>query len=184
MLMKTSEWIVAHLFPDMQDEGQRLACTYGCEIWLYSLISTFGLLLTGVLLQSFLEATLIITVFYIFQKNGGGFHASSHAKCFFVMFFGLLSGLFLTHIPNIQTLFPYAYVFSFIILFALPLRLHPYKQYLLVKKKQLYLRSYLITLSIAVGIVAIGLLEDKSLFRAGCSAVFLSAVSRLFAVEN
>lgn len=184
MLMEASEWIISRLFSDMEDDNQRLTCIYGCELWLYSFISTLGLLLVGILLQAFLETVLMITIFYALQKNGGGFHASSHMKCFAVMFGGLLSGLFLTCILNSHTLFICMLAFSAVVLFTLPLRLHPYKKYLIVNKSQLYARSYLVTICVIVGIIAIGLMVGESLFKAGCSAIFFSAVSRLFAVKS
>lgn len=85
MLMKAAQWLVDSLFSDFSNADQRITCIYGCELWLYTILSTLGLLILGVFLQSFWEAVIIIFIFYNCQSTGGGFHASSHMRCFLTM---------------------------------------------------------------------------------------------------
>lgn len=184
MLMKISQWLISTILPDIQDEDQRLLCAYGCELWLYTIISTLGLLIMGLLMGNGLESIIIITVFYICQSNGGGFHALSHMRCFLTMAAGLLVGLLMVRMPSVQHTLTYACVVSILVLLAIPLRLHPNKQYLKKTSQQLRMHSYFATLGIAISIAAMGLFEGGSLFRAGCAATCLSAVSRLFAVKS
>ncbi len=82
MLMKVSQWFISFLFPDIEDKDQRNLCIYGCELWLYTIISAFGLLIIGILMHASLESAIIIVIFYLCQSNGGGYHASSHVNCF------------------------------------------------------------------------------------------------------
>lgn len=184
MLMKASEWLVSVLFPDLQDNHQRIACSYGCELWLYTFISTIGLLLIGLLMQSFFESAIIITIFYICQSNGGGFHASSHIRCFITMSIGLFAGLIMLYMPISQVYLLYMGMVSILILLAVPIRLHPYKQYLKSNKRILCIRSYAVTAVIALCVFALFLVDGGSLFGAGCIGILLSALSRIFAVTH
>ena len=102
MLMKAAQWLVDSLFSDFSNADQRITCIYGCELWLYTILSTLGLLTLGVFLQSFWEAVIIIFIFYTCQSTGGGFHASSHMRCFLTMAIGLLTGLLLMKVPVFQ----------------------------------------------------------------------------------
>ena len=60
MLMKAAQWLVDSLFSDFSNADQRITCIYGCELWLYTILSTLGLLILGVSLQSFGEAAIIM----------------------------------------------------------------------------------------------------------------------------
>ena len=55
---------------------------YGLDAILYTMISTLGLVLIGVVMRSTTEALVIIGMFYINQTLCGGFHASTHLRCF------------------------------------------------------------------------------------------------------
>lgn len=184
MLMRLAQRITSALFPDWDDEEQRTLCVYGCEIWLYTLLSTLGLLAIGAALGNGLEAAVMVAIFYLCQSNGGGFHASTHLKCFLTMTAGLLAGLALVRWPVIWPLLPSLCVVSLAILLAMPLRLHPHKQYLSENRRSLRMRSYAVTLGIALFDAALGLWAFGSLFRAAAAATFLSAVSRACANKD
>lgn len=70
---------------------------YGLDAILYTMISTLGLVLIGVVMRSTTEALVIIGMFYINQTLGGGFHASTHLRCFLTMAVGLLCCLTIRH---------------------------------------------------------------------------------------
>ena len=72
---------------------------YGLDAILYTMISTLGLVLIGVVMRSTTEALVIIGMFYINQTLGGGFHASTHLRCFLTMAVGLLCCLSTLFIP-------------------------------------------------------------------------------------
>lgn len=184
MLMKTSEWLVSVLFPDLQDNNQRIACIYGCELWLYTFISTLGLLLIGLLMKSFFESAIIIAIFYTCQSHGGGFHASSHIRCFLTMSIGLLGGLIMLHMQISHAYLPYIGMVSIFVLLAFPIRLHPNKQYLKSNEQTLCTRSYCVTTTIVLCIIALFFIDGGSLFDSGCIGIFLAALSRLFAVTH
>ena len=44
---------------------------YGCETVLYTIISTTGLIVTGILLQYTWETVILVGVFYLNQSLGG-----------------------------------------------------------------------------------------------------------------
>ena len=183
MLMKAAQWLVDSLFSDFSNADQRITCIYGCELWLYTILSTLGLLILGVSLQSFWETVIIIFIFYTCQSTGGGFHASSHMRCFLTMAIGLLTGLLVMKVPVFQCALPYLCLLSLVTLLLFPLCLHPHKQYLKGNEKALRKQSYFATLCIAVCIVGLSLLENLNLFYAGCIATCLAAISR-FSARN
>lgn len=183
MLMKVSQWFISFLFPDIEDKDQRDLCIYGCELWLYTIISTFGLLIIGILMHATLESAIIIVIFYLCQSSGGGYHASSHLSCFFTMVAGLLGCLLIPFFPSARQVLPFLCAASFLVLLAIPLRLHPNKKYLEARKRSLCMRSILVTTAIAFVIIAMDYSEGDRLFYCSCSAVCLSALSRLCATK-
>ena len=89
MLMSLSKIIISFIPNGSCDEKQREICEYGCELWLYTILSTLGLFMIGLFAKAPIEAIVIISIFYVCQSIGGGFHASTHIKCFFTMVYGL-----------------------------------------------------------------------------------------------
>lgn len=161
-------------------EKEREIYEYGFDITLYTILSTAGLLLAGLLLRQLLAAAILVAIFYTCQSNGGGYHASTHLNCFLVMLSGLLAGLALSFFPVPA---PVLYGFgalSFAALYAVPLVLHPNKQYLEGDRPRLTRRSYLATTALlAACLLLIFVLRlPPAPFAAG---VALSAVSRLAA---
>ncbi len=75
------------------DDDQRVVCAYGLDLLLYTIISTAGLMMVGVVFHMPMQAVIIICVFYINQSVGGGYHADTHLTCFLTMAFGLTLGL-------------------------------------------------------------------------------------------
>ena len=179
MLMKAAQWLVDSCFSDFSNADQRIICIYGCELWLYTILSTLGLLLLGAALQSLGETVIIVSIFYICQSTGGGFHASSHMRCFLTMAAGLLVGLLLIRVPDFQRALPYMCFLSTIVLLLFPLRLHPHKKYLKSNEKVLCKRSYFATLCIAFCIIGLNLIGNEPFVYAGCVATCLAAISTL-----
>lgn len=169
------------LLLDKNDEQQYEICKYGCEIWLYTLISTLGLILIGRLMGFMLETVVIVSVFYLCQSNGGGYHASTHAKCFITMAVGLAVSLYLTDVCNHHTLSFMLFIVSSILMATHPLCLHHNKQYLEVKNKHIKRRSRIVTTGIMVFVAANYIAGYNRIAQAGCVAMFMAAVSRLTA---
>lgn len=106
MLEKIATIVAQRLYTGLNASKEQYdICRYGIEILLHTILSTLGLFATGLYLRMFPEALIIITVFYINQSLGGGFHASSHMKCFITMALFLTSGLCILYIfPQIPWL--------------------------------------------------------------------------------
>ena len=113
----------------------RSTYVYGLDIFLYTILSTAGLLLIGYVSHHFYESILLIILFYTNQTYGGGFHASSHTKCFLTM----------TLISSFIKVPPFVSVFiaalSFLFLYVHPLVLHKNKSFLANKSKLLVQKS-------------------------------------------
>ena len=75
-------------------EAEREVCEYGFAITICTIASTLGLLL-----GQFLGGAVLIALFYTCQSSGGGYHASTHLRCFLTMCAGLLAGLGFSLLP-------------------------------------------------------------------------------------
>ncbi len=87
-------------FVPMNDE-ERTVYTYAFDIALYTVLSTTALLIIGIICGQLVHTVICIVLFYINQSVGGGYHASTHEKCFMTMAIGLLIYLitFMIEIP-------------------------------------------------------------------------------------
>ena len=112
-------------------QDERDIYTYGFELAIYTLVSTFGLLTIGFLLGYPLETCFIITLYYVNQTLGGGFHASSHLSCFLSMCAGLVAILILLQFSLPNLLYAGLGIGSLLVLYFNPLVLHKNKQFLL-----------------------------------------------------
>lgn len=108
---------------------------YGLDTILYTMISTLGLVLIGVVMRSTTEALVIIGMFYINQTLGGGFHASTHLMCFLTMAVGLLCCLSTLFIPFPLPASLIIALMSMGFMLRFPLVLHINKAYLSNKRK-------------------------------------------------
>lgn len=181
MLTIIAKRVTEFLLPDSTDTQERSLCEYGCELWIYTMISTAGLLLLGVLLNEFWGTIVMIVVFYLCQSYGGGFHASSHFRCFLTMSIAVMSGTFLLHCSFSPSAMFFILCSSIVFLLVIPLILHPNKYYLLSEQITLCKKSRAVTVTIAVVITSFGLLGFWHLFHAGCISMLFSAVSRFSA---
>lgn len=181
MLMALSRLLIAKLLPDTKDDSLIQACEYGCEILLYNVLSTLGLLLIGILTGFSFESFVIIIIFYLLQGNGGGYHATSHIMCFFTMVIGLLCGevLLSLHLSTLQ----YSLIgsISFIILLLIPVHLNKNKRYLSYNLDHYMNRSRLISVFVFIGTHIFLYLSCIEVFNACCVALMLSSISRSYA---
>lgn len=180
MFMQLSRALTNRLFSHVEDEEKKLLCMYGFELWLYTIISTLGLILVGAIFRATIEAMIIITVFYICQSNGGGYHANTHLKCFLTMVCGLIIGIFIIKGLKDSLFLPLIGLLGMILLLLNPLCLHQNKQYLSVSIKALKRRSVLCTIFVSTVTLALYALRVK-LFSAACMGMFLSSISRTIA---
>lgn len=158
---------------------------YGLDLFIYTVLSTIGLLLTGVLFSRFFESIIIILVYYINQTLGGGFHATSHMRCFLVMIIGELVSFAILHILNF---FPISTVLSAASLFALwryPLVLHPNKRYLGHKASAFIRRSrkWIMVQTLAFT-TAVGMDVPQNYINAISVAFLIASFSRIVAVKQ
>ena len=75
------------------EADDREVYAYGFDIIFYTIWSTAVLLIIGILFRKFLEAAVMVAVFYAFQCTGGGYLANTHWKCLLTMVVGLIVGL-------------------------------------------------------------------------------------------
>lgn len=182
MLKWIAQRLTAYVFHDGADEDQRDICEYGCELWLYTVLSTVALLMVGAVLHFLPETMLMIAVFYTCQSNGGGYHAATHTKCFWTMVSGLVVGRLLAKV----LIWPLAYylilLISVLLLWIHPLYLHPNKQYMAAQKMTLVRKSRWATLVISAVMILLSIGKFDAMVQAGCIATALSTFSRLYAL--
>lgn len=159
-------------------EEDREIYEYGFDIIIYTIWSTLVLLFIGFALNQFWNAVIIILCFYVFQSFGGGYHANSHIKCLLTMICGLLIGLSFAYLKDHFITLTIIICLSSVVLFLIPLTIHPNKSFLEPKRKSLTTKSIIATFSGVVLVILISIISVKILcpFTAG---FFLSAVSRI-----
>ena len=114
---------------------------YGCDLALYTVFSTLGLIAIGFICSRLWETVICVCIFYLNQSVGGGYHATTHMRCFLTMVAGLVFFILLFPSP-----FPNAVVISFgylslAVLYCIPLVLHKNKEHLEKHRAELTKRS-------------------------------------------
>lgn len=169
---------------NITDPKDREIYIYGLDTALYTFLSTAGLLLLSLPFGRLGETVLLIAFFYTNQTLGGGFHATSHMRCFMTMAAGLLVFYAALAIPYSMPLCLCAGVASLLFLLYFPLILHENKRYLAHKSAAFARRSraavgvqgiiFLITICVPLPFLA----HPLSI------ALFLCALSRLVALAQ
>lgn len=153
---------------------------YGCEAILYTLISTAGLLVVSAICKQFVCGCVCISIFYLSQSFGGGFHANTHAKCFLTMTIGLLICFELSAFIYIHDMAMWIGIPSFAILLFIPLVLHPNLEYLQNQKDHLVYRSRMVTCIELVFFLILVLCQQYKLISvSAAAAITMSAISRI-----
>lgn len=180
MMQKIAECITAFLQSHhairLED---REVYVYGCDIAVYTFLSTLGLLILGAGFGYLLETSVLIVIFYLNQTMGGGYHANTHFRCFLTMVIGVLVYIstFSLQIPlwgNCVIGFG-----ALTLLLVIPLVLHKNKQYLLVRQAKLKLCSRLVLVAEMLGFIIILLLNNEILQQACAISFLLCAISRI-----
>ncbi len=149
MLHRISIKLTSLLFLNRTHDGSFEICVYGLELFLYSCLSTAGLLLIGMAFNKLAYSIIIILVFYICQTSGGGKHANSHIMCFLTMALFLCIALLLNSL-NIRIIINIIVaLISLTYLLIRPLVLHKNKKYLQNRTHQMKLVSRICVLFVA-----------------------------------
>ena len=166
------------------DEDAQAVCLYGIDIFLYTLISSIGLLLIGTLAHRFFEAAIWITLYYLNQTFGGGYHATSHLKCFITMAVSLAACLLLLTVAIPLYLQILLLIVSSMLLFLFPLRLHENKRYL-AKHSRFFVIRYRCILLLEFCITIFLLLALPGQYAEMCMlGVATSAISRIIGISQ
>ena len=164
------------------DEDAQAVCLYGIDIFLYTLISSISLLLIGTLAHRFFETAIWITLYYLNQTFGGGYHATSHLKCFITMAVSLAACLLLLTVAIPLYLQILLLVVSSMLLFLFPLRLHENKRYL-AKHSRFFVIRYRCILLLEFCIAIFLLLALPGQYAEMCMlGVATSAISRIVGI--
>lgn len=184
MLVKLStyiaRWISSHTCIPAEEFP---VYVYGAETALYSLFSTLGLVAIGCFFHLCLESIIVISVYYLNQTVGGGFHASSHIKCFSLMSVGLCISLSIYRFFSLSSnMYIIICSVSLLLLFSFPLILHPNKAYLAPKTPQLKHRSRLMVIMQTIFAIVLPILNSKVGY---CFSLGLcvSALSRIVGIR-
>ena len=100
MLISFSRKLAIFLLDDLSDQNRLETCVYGIDMALYTIFSTLVLILIGCIFGKTIDTMILITIYYLNQTVGGGYHASTHWKCLVSMIIGLLFCLVLIHFFN------------------------------------------------------------------------------------
>lgn len=184
MLTRIAQRLVNYVLADENDNDLRAVYEYGCELWLYTILSTVALLTVGAVFHALMETAWMIIIFYACQSTGGGYHAKTHTRCFLTMLAGLLAGLLFIAVPFPHFVYLIAACVAASILWTYPLYLHPNKQYLANQRKVLIRKSRYITAGCLLVTALLNFVGYINMVHAGCTALALTALSRLYALAN
>lgn len=154
---------------------------YGFDIALYTLLSTAALLAIGALAGEFVSTVVCISLFYLNQTVGGGYHANSHLGCFLTMVLGLFLYLILHSCPLASGIYYLCSAASFCVLMLKPLVLHKNKRHLQSQRRQFELRSRLAVLLEMLLLSLLIVTHQEKLVSAFSLSLLLCAVSRIAA---
>ena len=161
-------------------EDEQDVYQYGFDITIYTITSTIGLLLIGIVFGQLKNALFMISALYLLQTYGGGYHASTHFRCFGLMALGLAAGLLLQLCSIPDSVLAVVWVFSTATLLCIPLVLHPNKSYLSGQVKLYSIRSRLVT--VLVLLISLTLLHFNILSLACITVGFtMPTLSRIVA---
>lgn len=155
---------------------------YGFDAAIYTLCSTVGLLIMGFLLGMVPETIVIVLLFYINQTLGGGFHTSTHLKCFLTMAVGLLCCLSTFFLPFSLPVYLGTAVVSLGLMMRYPLILHKNKTYLTAKYPELCKRSRIVLLLQAVCLFGLSAWGEQVYCQALCIALCGCCLSWMTAI--
>lgn len=182
MLMSLSRKIAAYLLEDLSDQNRMETCAYGIDLALYTFLSTLALILIGCVFEKPIDTMILIAVYYLNQTVGGGYHASTHWKCFVSMAVSLLVCLvvirFFWQVPYLALLLT---IIALAILWKYPLHLHPHKAYLKDKAESMKKKSKACALFSFIAVVFLSLVGRQFALSAALG-VFSAAVSRMIGV--
>lgn len=152
---------------------------YGCELIIYTALSTMWLLLWGALWGQPIFTLIIVSAFYVNQTIGGGFHASTHMRCMLTMLVGLSIALFInTYIP--VPAYTFIAILSASILLWHPVALHRQKQYL--REKASFFATYSRFITIGETVLFLIVKDTIPVGNALALGLLVSGISRLAGV--
>lgn len=153
---------------------------YGVSTIVYTLFSTIGLIVVGRLFCSTPNTLILISIFYINQTMGGGYHAQTRLNCFLTMSTALSISLILLKLHFSIEILLVMNSLSFWILFRFPVVLHP-KRHFLKEKLPLFARRSRGVMLLAAITQALFLLFECPLINVFSLGFLLSAISRYVA---
>lgn len=165
------------------DANTREVCRYGLDIFLYTLVSTLGLLAIGAIFRRMIGSIIYIILFYINQTFGGGYHATSHGRCFLAMALPLTLCIFLSYTRFPQWFLTLILVIAGTTLFIFPLRLHKNKKHLAIYTNLLVFRyRCILTIEVLLGFVLIHLYGSTLITTMYVLSAIVSAISRVIGI--
>lgn len=164
------------------EDSKRDVYIYAINLLLYTVVSTLGLIAISATLGKTTEGIIIILIYYVNQTLGGGFHASTHLRCFFTMAILLLAGLLALELHPSRTLLKAIVLIAGIVLFIFPLILHQNKSYLLPRSKGMRIRSRIVVAIECLIIFIPNVFEAYFTLNSYAIGMTISVVSRVSAV--
>lgn len=164
------------------EDSKRDVYIYAINLLLYTVVSTLGLIAISATLSKTTEGIIIILIYYVNQTLGGGFHASTHLRCFFTMAILLLAGLLALELHPSRTLLKAIVLIAGIVLFIFPLILHQNKSYLLPRSKGMRIRSRIVVAIECLIIFIPNVFEAYFILNSYAIGMTISVVSRVSAV--
>lgn len=164
------------------EPSKREIYLYGLDLFLYTLISTSGLIAISALVGRTIEGILIIALYYLNQTLGGGYHATTHFRCFLTMALGLTLALLSMSFQPTRAAINIIVVVAGCILLVFPLKLHKNKKYLSPQITLLRKRSRIAVCVQLVLFFLCGKFVTNALLYSYSLGMVVSVISRMAAI--
>ena len=182
MLLSLALRISRYILGTDVDYDRMETCAYGIDVFLYTVISTAGLMLLGWACGRHKQTAILILVYYLNQSSGGGYHADSHTKCFITMILGLFISIGAFSVLNLDCWINCTIaLFAVSCLWVLPVVIHPNKEYLHGKKRSISVRSRIVSALSFAFAVSISFYDYK-LGEAAVMGMTMAMTSRVAAI--
>lgn len=182
--MKTiSAWIV-EIFIDRKviSPKDKSIYIYGLNLWIYTLVSTLSIIALGLFTSYLYETLILIFLFYKHQSLGGGYHATTHLRCYFCMICSSIAYFSVLRVLQDGLVYLIGGICSIVLLWRFPLTLHANKLYLAPKYNILVRRSReFILFSFFIWLISLSNTCSKTYEALSLSLIFC-ALSRITAV--
>lgn len=171
---------------NISEKSKREEIGYGLEVLLSTIISVMSAMVVALFFGMFKECIAFLVVFMPLRTYTGGYHASTHIRCFFALMIDMLLGVLIMHFCN-RSMYIASWVMiavATVIIVAFSPIVH--KNHPMSKRQQIMSRKKSIAILFVIVLIMsiVTLLKQKILLFSGSYGLASVAISMIIAKYN